>query len=119
MIRGSLTIHLLSAELMRDVKKFGKMNVFVTFDHKTSTHKSQICESEGKEPSWDNCHFDFLIKENDDTIQMNVYSKNLLKNKEVGKSLLWVENLIRDGGANWWEEIAHDSKPAGKVHLRC
>jgi hypothetical protein len=49
---------------------------------------------------------------------MNVYSKNLLKNKEVGKSLLWVDNLIRDGGTDWWEEIAHEGKPAGKVHLR-
>ena len=63
MIRGSLTIHLRDAELTRDVKKFGKMNVFVTFEHKTSTHKSSICESEGKEPSWENSHFDFLVKQ--------------------------------------------------------
>jgi len=95
------------------------MNVFVTFEQKTLTHKSEICVSEGKEPSWENTHFDFLIKTNDDTIQMTVFSKNLLKNKEVGKSLLWIENLIRDGGSEWWEEIAHDSKPAGRVKLRC
>ena len=75
MIKGSLTIKLISAELTRDVKKFGKMNVFVTFEHKTSCHKSDICESEGKEPSWEDCKFDFLIKENDEQIKMPPGSK--------------------------------------------
>lgn len=46
---------------------------------------------------------------------MNVFSKNLLKNKEIGKSLIWVENLIKDGNVEWWEEIAYGGKPAGKV----
>lgn len=119
MIRGCLTVHLQEAELMRDVKKIGKMNVFVQFEHKTATHISPICESEGKKPSWENCHFDFLIKDNNDTIQMNVYSKNILKNKEVGKSLLWVINLIREEGADFWAEITHNNKPAGRVKLRC
>lgn len=115
MIKGSLTIKLIQAELTRDVKKFGKMNVFVTFEHKTSTHKSEICESEGKEPSWENQQFEFLIKDDDEHISLTVFSKNLLKNKQVGQSKLWVENLIKYGGEVWWEQITHEGKPAGKV----
>jgi len=117
MIRGSLKLKLHSAQLTRDVKTFGKMNTFATFEHKTSTHKSEICVSEGKEPSWDDCHFEFLIKNGDDTIQMILYSKNILKNKQIGKALLWIENLVKSGGADWWEDIGYDGKPAGKVHL--
>ena len=84
MIQGCLKIRLLQAELTRDVKKFGKMNVFVTFEHKTATHESTVCVKEGKEPSWEDTSFDFLIKDNDEHIKMHVFSKNILKSKEVG-----------------------------------
>ena len=91
------------------------MNVFVTFEHKTATHESTVCEKEGKEPSWEDTSFDFLIKDNDEHIMLHVFSKNILKSKEVGHSLLWVSNMIRYGGEVWWEEIVYDGKPAGKV----
>ncbi len=94
MLRGVLTIYLQSAVLVRDVKKIGKMSVFVTFGHDTLTHTSPIQRREGKTPIWEDCQFDFTIYENDDTIQMNVYSRNFLYSKEIGKSLIWVENLI-------------------------
>ena len=94
MLRGVLTIYLQSAVLVRDVKKIGKMSVFVTFEHDTLTHTSPIQRREGKEPIWEDCQFDFTIYENDDTIQMIVYSRNFLHSKEIGKSLIWVENLI-------------------------
>jgi len=119
-MKGVLSIYLQSAVLVRDVKKIGKMSVFVTFEHDTLTHTSPICHGEGKKPSWEDCQFDFTIYENDDTIQMIVCSKNLLHIKEIGRSLIWVESLLEAGGADWdwWEDVGYDGKIVGQVHLR-
>jgi hypothetical protein len=94
------------------------MNVFATLEHKTSTHKSDVLKDAGKTPKWEKCHFDFLIKEQGETIEMIIYSDNALKNKPIGKAKLWVDNLISQGGADEWHEILHDEKSAGKILLR-
>lgn len=81
------------------------MDVFVTFTHGTSTHKSPILDNIGMEPKWDKCHYDFLVKGYHEEIEMGVFDKNPLRNRPVGNCKLSMEYLIKNAGIAEWHEI--------------
>jgi len=74
----------MEGELTRDVKKFGDMNAFVTFTFCAKEQKSPVLKGSGKTPKWENCQFDFVIKDLEEKIRMEVWGKNAFKNRSVG-----------------------------------
>jgi hypothetical protein len=94
------------------------MDVFATFKHGTSSHKSPILDNIGMEPKWQNCHYDFLVKGYHEEIEMGVFDKNPLRNREVGDCKLSIDYLIKNAEKEEWHEIFHDKKSAGKILLR-
>jgi hypothetical protein len=94
------------------------MDVFVTFKHGTSTHKSPILDNIGMEPVWKNCHYDFLVKGYHEEIEMGLFDKNPFRNREIGDSKLSIDFLIKNADKEEWHEIFHDKKSAGKILLR-
>ena len=94
------------------------MDVFVTFKHGTSSHKSPILDNIGMEPKWKDCHFDFLVKGYHEEIEMGVFDKNPLRNREIGDCKLSIDYLIKNADKEEFYEIFHDKKSAGKILLR-
>ena len=76
------------------------MNSFVTFSLGQTQQKSPILNNSGKTPNWGNCSFDFVVKNIDEKIRMEVWGKNIFKDKSVGHVELAAKELI--AGLDSW-----------------
>jgi C2 domain len=72
MVKGNLTITLYEGVLTRNTELWGKMDPYAVFKHNNAVHKSHVDDDAGFTPKWKDTHFDFVIKEANEQIHVDI-----------------------------------------------
>ncbi|KRX05954.1 C2 domain [Pseudocohnilembus persalinus] len=77
--RGKLTVHLRKATLKKDVQLIGKQDPYVKISFGKQTKTSTVCEDGGMFPTWKNEKFEFVRQNEEDTVYIQVWDKNVIQ----------------------------------------
>lgn len=117
-MKGILTVTLCEGDLTHDTELWGEMDPYAVLKYGELTYKSHVHENAGKHPKWQDCVYEFPIKQLESEVTLNVFDKDLLKDDLVGGTTILVENLTFKGGVDQWFDIYFKEKPAGKIRLK-
>jgi len=115
---GKLTVHVLEARLKRDTDTFGKMDIYLLISTRMQRIRTKTCKNGGKEPKWDNEHFEVDVKYIGDDMQIMVMDQDPCSSDLVGDANIKLSSLCMDNGLDDWFKIFYQGKEAGAVRFR-
>lgn len=114
--RGKLSIHPISAKLIRDTVTFGSMNPYCKIFIGGQNKKTRIADGGGKLPKWADW-LDF-VKGNEDVITIEVWSYSLAFSDDlVGTATIPLARLLSTPVFEDNIEIIHKGKKAGEIRI--
>jgi len=111
-----MKLTVIEARLTRDTEFFGKMDPYVTIQHREDVIQTSVKKSAGKEPKWDQ-EFTLNVKYIGDDIRVQVLDKDPLKSDLIGEALIKLSALCMADGYKEWFTLTFEGKSAGKIHL--
>ena len=115
--QGTLTLHVIQANLERDVDMVGKQDPFVelSLPSQSWSWKSKVVESGGKTPAW-NETVEIEVKSFGQKLEIKIRDEDLGGSSEaVCQAELDIAALCQASGFDGWVPCTYNDKAAGQI----
>ncbi len=102
---GTLKIHLLEAHLTHSSHGLGKMDPYIKFTSREQEFKSTVAKDAGKNPKWNNQHWEVEVHYLGDDLHFHVWDDDVGKDDSIGQGSTKLSALAHNGGVSEWFEI--------------
>ncbi|MFD4866230.1 C2 domain-containing protein [Streptomyces sp. NPDC058412] len=92
----------------------GKNDPYAVVSVGAQRHATEVRTNAGSRATW-NETFDFELQESDRSMTLVVYEKDLLKDDLIGRAIISLEAVRREGTTSSWYPIGEGAKARGEV----
>ena len=94
------------------------MSPYCKLQSREQEWKSAVAKRGGKQPHWENEHFDIEVHYLGDDLHYEMWDHDVGKDDNIGVGSTKLAALVLNGGISEWFEIQFKGKPAGKIHFK-